>query len=74
VAYASWNGATEVGRWQVLVGEANDDLAVVASATKSGFETPIRFRAPAGAKFIAVQALDRAGEVLGVSPTVELPG
>jgi hypothetical protein len=73
-AYASWNGATEVARWQVLAGEANDDLAVVASKPKTEFETPIRFRPPAGARFIAVQALDRTGEVLAVSRTVELKG
>jgi hypothetical protein len=71
--YASWNGATEVARWQVLVGKENDDLAVVASAAKKGFETPIRFRR-GGGKYIAVQALSRSGEVLGVSPTRELKG
>jgi len=68
--YVSWNGATEVARWQVLVGNANDDLGVVASAAKTGFETAIRFR-PVG-NFIAVQALDRNRQVLGVSQTVEL--
>ena len=69
-AYVSWNGATEVARWQVLVGNANDDLGVVASAAKTEFETPIRFR-PAG-KFVAIQALDRNGQVLGVSRTLKL--
>ena len=69
-AYVSWNGATEVARWQVLVGNANDDLGVVASAAKTEFETPIRFR-PAG-KFVAIQALDRNGQVLGVSRTLKV--
>jgi hypothetical protein len=68
--YVSWNGATEVARWQVLVGDANDDLLVVASAKKDGFETTIPFRAKG--RFIAVQALDRAGKVLGVSRTLRL--
>jgi hypothetical protein len=68
--YVSWNGATEVARWQVLVGKASDDLAVVATATKSGFETAIPFRATG--KFVAVQALDRKGNVLGVSRTLKL--
>jgi len=67
--YVSWNGATDVARWQVLVGKANDDLAVVASATKSGFETAIPFRA---SRYIAVQARNRKGEVIGVSRTLKL--
>ncbi len=70
--YVSWNGATEVKRWQVLVGQANDDLLVVATAKKSGFETAIPFRAKG--RFIAVQALDGKGEVLGVSRTLKLKG
>jgi hypothetical protein len=71
--YVSWNGATDVARWQVLVGKANDDLGVVASAPKKGFETAIPFQ-PHGGKFIAVQALSRTGDALGVSPTLELKG
>ncbi len=70
--YASWNGATEVARWRVLVGNANDDLAVVASAAKRGFETAIPLRS--SGKFIAVQALDAKGETLGTSITVERKG
>jgi len=70
VVYASWNGATEIARWQVLVGNANDDFLVVAAAAKTGFETAIPFRA--AGRFIAVQALDRKGDVLGVSSTFEL--
>jgi outer membrane protein assembly factor BamB len=67
--YVSWNGATDVARWQVLVGKANDDLAVVTSATKSGFETAIPFQA--NGKYVAVQALDRKRKVLAVSQTVK---
>jgi hypothetical protein len=73
-AYASWNGATEVARWQVIVGEANDDLLVVADVPKRGFETAIPFRRPKGSRFVAVQAVDRSGEVLGTSQTLELKG
>jgi Arylsulfotransferase (ASST) len=68
--YVSWNGATDVSRWQVLVGETNDDFGVVASAKKSGFETAIPFRADG--KYIAVQALDAGGDVIGVSKTLKL--
>ena len=69
--YVSWNGATEVSRWQVLVGKANDDLAVRAVAKKRGFETAVLFPRDKG-RFIAVQALDRKGRVLGVSRTLKL--
>ena len=68
--YVSWNGATEVSRWQVLTGNANGDLRVVATARKKGFETAIPFHARG--KFTAVQALDRKGRVLGVSRTLKL--
>jgi outer membrane protein assembly factor BamB len=67
--YVSWNGATDVARWQVLAGEANDDLAVVATVKKSGFETAIPFRA--SGSYIAVQALDSNGKVIGVSRTLK---
>jgi outer membrane protein assembly factor BamB len=66
--YVSWNGATDVARWQVLAGKANDDLAVVATVKKSGFETAIPFRA--SGSYIAVQALDSNGKVIGVSRTL----
>jgi hypothetical protein len=68
--YVSWNGATDVARWQVLTGNANDDLAVVATAKKAGFETAIPFSKRG--KYIAVQALDREGDVIGVSRTLKL--
>jgi Arylsulfotransferase (ASST) len=66
--YASWNGATEVARWQVLAGAAPDRLAGVASRARDGFETEIaaRTRAP----YVAVRALDRAGQVLGTSRAI----
>jgi hypothetical protein len=72
VAYASWNGATEVASWRVLAGASASTLTPVAAAAKSGFETAIPL--PAGLKspsYVAVQALDGAGGVLGVSPTAQ---
>jgi hypothetical protein len=55
--YVSWNGATEVARWQVLAGGS-----VVASARKSGFET--RIPVSGGAGSLTVRALDAHGRVL----------
>lgn len=68
IVYASWNGATEVASWQVLSGEAPDELSPVASAPRSGFETAVagRFR---GA-WLAVRALDADGNALGMSGPV----
>ena len=65
--YASWNGATEVASWRVLAGSSAAALAPVASAPKDGFETAIALPASAGGSYVAVQALNAAGAVIGVS-------
>ena len=66
---ASWNGATEVASWQVLAGASPTALTVVASAPKHGFQTSIALTsAPA---YLAVQALNAAGAVIGRSPTIK---
>jgi hypothetical protein len=65
IVYASWNGATEVARWQLLAGARSGALAAVASEPASGFETTLRSPHP-GPRF-AVRALDREGVVLGGS-------
>jgi hypothetical protein len=67
--YASWNGATTVASWRVLAGAAATQLAPAASAQKSGFETTIS--TPGKPAYVAVQALDGAGNVLGTSRTIK---
>lgn len=67
---ASWNGATTVASWRVLAGPSPSQLGVLASAPKSGFETAIALPEATPA-FLAVQALDGAGAVLGTSATVK---
>ncbi len=62
--YASWNGATGVVAWRVLAGSSPQRLGRVAEARSSGFETALR--APSTG-FYQVQALGRAGQVLGTS-------
>jgi hypothetical protein len=66
---ASWNGATEVASWRVLAGASRTALMPVAASPKAGFETTIvaHTRGP----FLAVQALERSGAVLGTSTTVK---
>jgi hypothetical protein len=68
VVAASWNGATEVARWRVLAGREPGRLQPLTMAAKDGFETSIRV--PSSARYVAVQALDRAGGVLGSSRPV----
>jgi Arylsulfotransferase (ASST) len=68
-AYASWNGATAIKRWQVLAGPDAQHLQPVKEASKSGFETPIRLAKSAA--FYAVRALGANGKVLGTSPAVK---
>ena len=65
----SWNGATEVASWQVLAGASPSALTPVATAPKSGFQTAIA--APSPGPYVAVQALNAAGAVIGVSPNVK---
>jgi hypothetical protein len=68
IAYASWNGATDVDAWRLLAGESAGALAPVASARAHGFESSLHASAGAGPYF-AVQALDATGTPLGRSST-----
>ena len=64
--YASWNGATQIRRWRVLAGETPETLAPIASPFPfADLETRMRVRTRA--PFVAVEALDGDGEVLGRS-------
>jgi hypothetical protein len=53
-----------VASWQVQAGASPTALAPVASAPKRGFETSVTV---SGGPYVAVQALDAAGHVLGTS-------
>ena len=68
LVYASWNGATEVVRWQVRAGSTATDLRPLRTVTRRGFETAVTLRSKPG--FVAVAALDRRGVTLGISRTV----
>jgi hypothetical protein len=69
-AYVSWNGATDVARWRLLVGNASDDLAAVFTVRRRGFETAIPIGS-SGGRFVAVQALSAGNRILGTSKTLE---
>lgn len=66
VAYASWNGATQVATWQVLGGSSAAHLTQVAGRAWSGFETAISL-GKRTFKVLEVRALDAHGHVLGTS-------
>jgi hypothetical protein len=73
VVYASWNGATAVASWQVLAGASATRLRPVGQAPRAGFETPIGLPAKLAGPYLAVQALDLNGRVLGVSAATAQP-
>jgi hypothetical protein len=69
MAWASWNGATEVAAWRLRAETSKSALDVVATVEKLHFETEIRFTR-SGATGFDIAALDASGRVLGRSPHV----
>jgi hypothetical protein len=67
--YASWNGSTQLARWQVLGGSSPSKLSVIATAGKTAFETPIKLRSSRA--YLEVQALDSRGKVLAHTKPVK---
>ncbi len=67
---ASWNGATNVSRWEVLAGPSADALTPVGTFSTSGFETTMHIPAAANATVVEVQALGASGAGLGTSKSV----
>jgi hypothetical protein len=66
--FASWNGATEVRRWQLLGGATRDDLQPITTAPRRSFETEIPL--PRRVEYVAVRALDRANRSMARSDTL----
>jgi hypothetical protein len=67
--YVSWNGATDVARWELLAGSAPESLSTVGVVAKSGFETAIPF--PSTARYLAVRGLTAGGQAVGTSRTLK---
>jgi hypothetical protein len=70
VAYASWNGATQVASWRLLGGADQSNLTPIGDAAWADFDTKLVFKATPG--FVQVQALDAAGDVIGESAVTSL--
>ena len=71
IVHASWNGATEVASWRVLAGKHTGRARRRRRRSRpSGFESSTIL--PEKYAYVAVQALDSAGHVLGTSTTVSV--
>ncbi len=70
IVRASWNGATDVGSWRVLAGKDPGTLQAQATIQAGGFESSTTL--PKNYAYVAVQALDSRGHVLGASHTVNV--
>jgi len=72
-ARVSWNGATDVARWELLAGADANSLVPIGSAARTDFETAVTAKSTAAQ--VALRAYDAAGNVLGTSvpikPTTE---
>ena len=68
--YVSWNGATDVARWQLVAGPTPAATVPLASVARTGFETslPVHTDQP----WIRVRALSARGTVLGTSRALEV--
>ncbi|HEY2398548.1 MAG TPA: arylsulfotransferase family protein [Solirubrobacteraceae bacterium] len=71
---ASWNGSTLVDSWVVMAGTSPSAMIGVAQVARSGFETAIALPAATFGPYVAVEALDAGGHVLGVSPAASETG
>jgi len=69
---ASWNGATSVSAWTVLVGATANSLATLTTAPKAGFETTIPLHTSAA--YVAVAAISASGQTLASSAAITPSG
>jgi hypothetical protein len=72
-AYASWNGPTNVAKWQVLEGPNPASIRAVATVMSTGFETTIPVPDPPSRGVVVVHALADDGRVLRSSRAVPIP-
>jgi hypothetical protein len=70
--FASWNGATDIDSWRVLAGTSPNALTVRATMPVSGFESSLTIPDPY--PYVAVQAVDAVGRLLGTSTPVKVAG
>lgn len=64
--YVSWNGATQVAKWQLLAGATVATMKPAGTVRRSGFETAIPLPVTSGT--VSVVALDAHGRQLRAAP------
>ncbi len=72
--FASWNGATDVASWRVLAGTDAGSMTAQATVPATGFETSVTYPESYHehkSEYVAVEALDAAGRMLAISPTIK---
>jgi hypothetical protein len=73
VVFASWNGSTQVRRWQVLAGARPGALRPASGTARwDGLETEVRVAT--AARYVAVRALGPTGAVLATSRPERVAG
>lgn len=72
-AYASWNGATEVARWDLSAGSSGQAPHFVGYAFRSGFETRLTASVRSTDTVFSVRAVDRFNRLLSTSGTLSVP-
>jgi hypothetical protein len=70
IVHASWNGATDVASWRVLAGQQPGALKARTEIRAIDFESSTIL--PRKHAYVAVQAIDSAGHLLGTSKTVRV--
>jgi hypothetical protein len=70
IVFVSWNGATDVARWRVEVGQRADRLTTRATTGRSGFETAITLPDTTG--YLSVVALDASSRPLAATQPVAI--
>ena len=70
--WMSWNGATEVAKWEVFAGMLPQVIQSVKTVGRRDFETGTSFKGVQ--RFVQVKALDSHGNVLGTSAIAAVAG
>lgn len=70
--YASWNGATNLAAWQVYAGPDPEELDLIDSVPRRGFETVIDVKT--AETYVGVRAEDRSGKPVGRIMTIGIEG
>lgn len=72
LVYVSWNGATEVVSWRLSVGPDASSLTRLRARKRAGFETALSLSGAPARGIAVVEAIDKAGRVIGSTGPLRL--